>query len=159
MIALLGQLARAGVAIFVENGRLRQRSPEGTYTPELRALVEANRPALIEALTMPGDHRARAAWLGRLARLAGIDAAGLFRLVDYTLGDRALGPYQLTVAETEKIAVLIRAEIGKRAPIVDPQVVGGAGAAGAFRVTADRDKNRDKVSRSGGSGTCGGDST
>jgi len=83
---------------------------------------------LIEALTAPADPSARAAWLGRLARLAGIDAAGLFRLVDDTIGVRPLGPFALTAAEMDKIAVLIRAEIGKRSPIVDPQIVGGAGA-------------------------------
>lgn len=120
MIAVLTRLAAAGVTLFIKAGRLRFQGNDGAYTPELRAQVDANRLALITALTIPTDCRARAAWLGSMAQLSGFDAQRLFDLIDATFGPRVLGAYELDAAETEQIAAVLRTEIGKRSPIMPP---------------------------------------
>lgn len=137
---LVARLARRGVRFSSTSGQVRYsgavtaeehevlaRDKEATAAT-IAALGPRGIAAKAEVVSAPVDPRARAAWLGRLARLAGIAVAGLFRLVDDTIGVRPLGPFALTAAEMDKIAVLIRAEVGTRPPIVEPQVVGGAGA-------------------------------
>jgi hypothetical protein len=42
----------------------------------------------------------------------------LFTLIDETVGERVLGPYSLTADEAAKVEAILRAEIGKRPPLL-----------------------------------------
>ena len=118
--SLLDDLGRAGVVVFLDGDTLCYRAGVGVLTTELRSRVTDGRSELIATLRMPADPRARAAWLGRLGRSAGIDAQALFDLIDAIFGRRTLGPYELDAAETDQIAAILRTEIGKRPPIIPP---------------------------------------
>lgn len=48
--ALLRELRRRGVHVWVEDGRLRYGAPSGTLTPQLRAALAAHRDALVRLL-------------------------------------------------------------------------------------------------------------
>jgi hypothetical protein len=47
---LLLELRRRGVQLFIRGGCLRFRARQGSYTPELRRLVDEHRPALLALL-------------------------------------------------------------------------------------------------------------
>lgn len=48
--SLLQQLSQAGVTLFVEDGGLRFRAPQGAFTPALRELVTARKAELLQHL-------------------------------------------------------------------------------------------------------------
>jgi hypothetical protein len=52
---LLLNLDQAGVALWVEEGRLRSRSPEGAITPALREQIRLYRERLIDTLQQVND--------------------------------------------------------------------------------------------------------
>lgn len=54
---VLRSLKARCVELYLEDGRLRARFRPGAYTDELRALVDANRSALIAHLTTPPSDR------------------------------------------------------------------------------------------------------
>lgn len=132
--AILNRLRDLGVTVVVDGQKLRLR-PASRIPVEVRAGINEHRNEIVaefraqqsavDTEPMPADPRARAVWLGRLARSAGIDAQALFDLIDATLGPRVLGPYELDAAEAEHIATLLRAEVGKRPPLVPPAEIIG----------------------------------
>jgi hypothetical protein len=67
---VLAALAGAGVTLFAQAGRLRYRAARGAYTPELRALVDANRAELLALLAGPPWDAADAALAEALALIA-----------------------------------------------------------------------------------------
>ncbi|MEV4899480.1 hypothetical protein AB0K48_60205, partial [Nonomuraea sp. NPDC055795] len=56
---LIAELAREGVHLWAESGRLRFRAPKGVLTEERRALLAAHKEALLEQLSRPGQPELR----------------------------------------------------------------------------------------------------
>ena len=50
LIELLDVLASRGVQIWAEGDRLRCRAPQGALTADVRAALEANKPAILASL-------------------------------------------------------------------------------------------------------------
>ena len=126
----MGPLSMA-VSLRSRNVQLRVRNgqPEwhGQVTPPERAAIHANRPAfaaaieLIEAGGSVDDDRAaraRAFWIAKIGREAGVDTQALFDRIDARFGHRVAGPFELTPDEAVTLAIELRAEFGTRAAIV-----------------------------------------
>ncbi|MFE0155382.1 amino acid adenylation domain-containing protein [Nonomuraea sp. NPDC059007] len=56
---LIAELAREGVHLWAESGRLRFRAPKGVLTEERRALLAAHKEALLEQLSRPAQPELR----------------------------------------------------------------------------------------------------
>ncbi|MBB5077428.1 non-ribosomal peptide synthetase [Nonomuraea endophytica] len=57
---LIAELAREGVHLWAESGRLRFRAPKGVLTEERRALLAAHKEELLEQLSRPAQPELRA---------------------------------------------------------------------------------------------------